>query len=357
MKIKNIILTGGATAGHIWPIIAVAQELKNENVKYLYVGLKSGMEAKISANYGLPFHGIITGKIRNYFAWSNFIDPFKIIIGIIQALFIIIKLRPSTIFSKAGYVAVPILFWAKVFNIPTVIHESDSVIGKTNEWAGSFAKRICLGFPIEYYDRKEVEKFQKNLVYTGIPVRKEFFEIKTNFYSRSDRPIILITGGSQGAASINKIIKEIIVVLADKYEIFHLCGESEFSLFKKFEQKYYHVFSFYSDMPELMKKASLVITRAGSTLAEISAMSKASIIIPLPWAARDHQAANARIYQENRAAEVIPENHLTGDLLISVITRLMDNDEYRADLGRNAHKFAQADSAEKISKILIEEMK
>ena len=92
MKIKNIILTGGATAGHIWPIIAVAQELKNENVKYLYVGLKSGMEAKISANYGLPFHGIITGKIRNYFAWSNFIDPFKIIIGIIQALFIIIKL-------------------------------------------------------------------------------------------------------------------------------------------------------------------------------------------------------------------------------------------------------------------------
>ena len=167
----------------------------------------------------------------------------------------------------------------------------------------------------------------------------------------------MITGGSQGAASINKIIKEIIVVLADKYEIFHLCGESEFSLFKKFEQKYYHVFSFYSDMPELMKKASLVITRAGSTLAEISAMSKASIIIPLPWAARDHQAANARIYQENRAAEVIPENHLTGDLLISVITRLMDNDEYRADLGRNAHKFAQADSAEKISKILIEEMK
>ena len=353
----KIILTGGGTAGHVWPIVAICQKLKNSSDRLLYVGSSNGLEEKISRDYGIPFKGVLTGKIRNYFSLNNFFDPFKSLFGLIQAFFIIVSYRPDVIFSKGGYVAFPLLFWAKIFNIPTIIHESDSILGKTNRWAAQFAQKVCLGFPQKFYHNSLSAIDQEKIVYTGIPIRQEFFENDLSIIKIFDRPVILITGGSQGASKINETIELIIKDLLEKYEIFHLSGEHDFKKLRQIENEHYHLFSFSNNIPQMMKQADLVITRAGSTLSEIAALGKASIIIPLPWASLDHQTANAKIFQEERAGEVIPEKNLTPEAILSIINRLMENVEYKESLGEHAKKLAYIDSPELIINLIHETKK
>ncbi len=328
------------------------EKLQQNGIRSIYVGSANGIEKEIVKTQAINFRGILVGKIRNYFSFYNFIDPFKILIGIIQTFFIVCFYRPNAIFSKGGYVAFPILFWAKLFNIPTVAHESDSVLGRANVWAAKFAQKVCLGFPIEYYDFSKLDqKLINKMVYTGVPIRSIFFNLEKEKF---DRPVILITGGSQGSTAINLVVDKIIDELLSKYEVFHLTGKLDFVKMKKIANEHYHVFTFTDRLPQMMANADLIVTRAGSTLAEISALGKASIVIPLPWASLDHQANNAKIYQENRATEVIPEKNLTPEILLSIINRLMNDGYYRHSLGEHAKIFTNPSSADEIANLLNE---
>lgn len=352
----RILLTGGGTAGHIFPIILVAESLlKNKRNQILYIGSRQGIEKELALKSGIPFKAIIVGKRRVYFSLSNIWDIFKITIGFFQSFFILLFFRPDVVFAKGGYVTVPIIFWLKFFKIPLVLHESDVVVGRANLWALKTAQKICLGFPLESYKQNlPLEK----MVYTGIPVHPDFSRtpIKTD-----GRQKILITGGSQGSAKINSLIQEILVELLKKYEIWHLSGKRDFEQLLQFQKNklgqisHYHLFDFSLLMAKFMRDADLVITRAGaSTLAEISAAGKAAIVIPLETAANDHQEENAKVYSQRNAAVVVSEKNLTANSFLSIIENLLSDEEMRKLLGHHSRSFYQESATEEIVNTVFE---
>lgn len=347
----KVLLCGGGTAGHITPLLAVSAALKkNLKVKFLYVGSTFGLEKKLAQKYQVPFSGILAGKWRPYFSWLNFLDLVKTFIGIIQTFFILLFFRPKVVLAKGGYVTFPVLFWLKFFKIPLVIHESDAVMGRANRWAVSRAAKICLGFPLSYYCDLPLDK----IVYTGTPVLPEFFTFAS---SVNQPPTILITGGSQGSQKINQLIGEILPSLLEKYRVIHLAGPKNYETLKaqNIGHHHYKLIGFSEEMAKLLASADLVISRAGAnTLAEIAALSKSSILIPLPGAASDHQADNAAVFQKASAAVVLKEENLTSGSLLSIINRLMEDEATRRLLGHHAHEFAQKDSAQQIVDILFE---
>lgn len=351
-KLK-ILLTGGGTAGHIWPIIAISESLMtNKRTQILYVGSHSGPEGEIANRFGVPFRSIQVGKWRPYISFSNLWDLFKTTIGLIQSYFLFVFYKPDVVFAKGGYVTFPIIYWTKVFKIPLIIHESDLVMGKANKWIASYAAKICLGFPVQYYqDLNKID--MKKLVYTGTPVRSEFYD---KIAISKEKPTILITGGGQGSQKINDVVSEILPELVKKYDVYHVCGEKNFENLKnKINDPNYHLIGFSLDMPTLLRNTDLIVTRAGAnTLAEISALSKASILIPLFSAQNDHQNENAKIYQKQNAAVVISEKNLTASSLLSIINRLMEDDEFRKLLGHHSQEFARHEATYDIIDLIYE---
>ena len=346
----RILLTGGGTAGHAWPITLIAQSLmKNRRVEILYVGSRQGVERHLLENSGIPFRAILVGKRRSYFSLANFWDLIKVGIGIVQAFFIIVSFRPDVIFAKGGYVTVPIIFWLTFLKIPLVIHESDAVLGKANLFAARKAAKICLGFPIEEY--KENLALEK-VIYSGIPISEEFLQTPIRAGSRLK---ILITGGSQGSAKINQLIREILLELLKKYEIWHISGKRDYEELSKTKDPHYYLFDFSSEMAKLMRDSDLVISRAGaSTLTEISACGKSSIIIPLETAKGEHQEANARVFQKRNAAVVLPEKNLTSSSLLDIINNLMADEGMRKLLGHHARSLFQPNSTSEIIDAIFE---
>jgi len=346
----RILLTGGGTAGHAWPVVLVAQSLmKNRRLKILYVGSRQGIEKSLACQFNLPFKGIVVGKRRTYFSLANFWDIFKIIVGIIQSFFILLFFRPDVIFAKGGFVTVPMIFWLRLFKIPLVIHESDVVVGRANLWASKLAKKVCLGFPIEYY--KQNLPLDK-LIYTGIPVHPEFLKVPIR---SGERPKILITGGSQGSSKINDLIGEILPELLKTYEIWHLSGKRDFLKLSPFKNTYYHLFEFSYEVAKFMRDADLIISRAGAgTLAEISATTKPAIVIPLESAASEHQTANAQVYLKQNAAVVVSEKKLTSNSLRSIIDNLMKDAPMRQLLGHHARGLFQRKATSEIVDVIFE---
>ena len=244
---------------------------------------------------------------------------------------------------------VDILYFTPKFKIPLVIHESDAIIGRANLWAGKFAKKICLGFPIEVY--KETLPLEK-LIYTGTPVNPEFLEIPIK---AGNKLKLLITGGSQGSQKINSIIWEILPSLLKKYEIWHLAGETLYENLSQIEFPNYHLYKFTYDLPKFLRDADLVISRAGaSTLTEISASSKAAIIIPIAESAGNHQVANAKVYADQNAAVVLTEKNLSSSSLESIIDSLMKDKNLRELLGHHAHSLYQPDATDSIIETIFE---
>lgn len=351
----RVLLTGGGTAGHTWPLVLVAKSLlTNRRASLLYVGSRQGIEKKIVRDHKIPFKGLIVGKRRTYFSFANWWDLIKILLGIIQGLFVLLFFKPDVIFAKGGYVTVPIIFWLKLFKIPLVIHESDAVIGRANLFSAKSAKKICLGFPIEVYNR-QIGNYKQNLpleklIYTGTPVNSEFLQtsIKT-----SDKLKLLITGGSQGSEKINGLIFQILPNLLKKYEVWHLAGQSLYDDLSKIDSSGYHLYKFTYDLPKYLRDADLVISRAGaSTLSEISAASKAAIIVPIGESSGDHQVANAKVYAEKNAAVVLTEKNLSAPSLESIINSLMCDQKMRELLGHHAHSLYQKDA----TGLIIEEI-
>jgi len=343
----KIMLTGGGTAGHIYPIVALIEKIKKQNLDYLFVG-SSGLESKIAQQNNLNFKNIPVGKWRHYFDFKNFTDIFQTFFGLISAYFLLKKYKPNVVFAKGGYVTFPILFWVRIMRIPLVIHESDMVPGRANIWASKFAQKICTGFPIN--ENYKVFQFDK-IVYTGIPVREIFSNLEKKV---SSKPVIVVTGGSQGSKKINEKIQEIKSELEKDYEIYNQLGDQ--NLVRKDETYSYHQFGFEENLPEIMNKADLIIARAGATtLAEIAALAKPAIIIPYPFASMNHQKKNAEYLSKNHAIILLEENNLSNDILIRKIKEILTQNDLSKKLSENINKFACPDAAEEILKFIISE--
>lgn len=358
----NVLVTGGGTGGHITPLIAVVEELKKNDCDILFVGSGNELEKKVAKKYNLKYKQIFSGKFRRYFSWENLIDPFKILIAIVQAKWLLLFNRPDVIFSKGGYVGFPVVLAGWILRIPIVIHESDVMMGLANRWSVKFAKKVCVGFPLENYKEIPLDK----IVYTGNPIRKEFnlpiayrqSHIVNNKndkpYAISHKPVILVTGGSQGSRFINQTIAAMLFDITRKYHIIHIAGKNDHEWLKKNSWPDYELYDFTDKMPEFIEKADLIISRSGAnTSAEISALSKPSILIPLPSSANDHQIANAKVFEKNNAAVVLSEEGLTADSLKDIIDRLMEDKKMLREIGKNANNLSQPNSAQEIAKEIL----
>lgn len=362
----KIALSGGGTAGHIWPTLDVANQIKKiePEAQFIYLGSRGEIEKNIIPQKQIKLYQIFSGKLRRYWSWENFIDPIKVIIGFFQSLIILAKNRPQVVFAKGGYVTVPVVIAARLLKIPTIAHESDSILGLANRILFRLVQKIMISFPSYNYGKK----YQKKLFYSGLPTREEFFQTndKSEGYKTfkiSDRiPVLLITGGSQGSHIINKNISKIASSILEKYQIIHSTGSLDYSKIKKRKHhlkedkaERYKIYRFLPNlMPEALKIADLVVSRAGAnTLAEISALSRPSIIIPLATAASNHQYYNARVYAEYKAAIVIEEKDLTPKKLQKTILDLLNRKVLLEQLGKNAHKLAKPNAAKIIAEHVL----
>jgi UDP-N-acetylglucosamine--N-acetylmuramyl-(pentapeptide) pyrophosphoryl-undecaprenol N-acetylglucosamine transferase len=325
----------------------------------------SRFDSELIQAENLKFKKITTGKFRRYFSLLNFWDLLKIPIGILRGLWLVYSSMPDVVFGKGGYASFPVLLAARIFRIPVIIHESDSIPGKVNKWAGRFAKRVAISFPetAKYFPKEKT-------ALTGIPIRKNIIgftpeEGREIFALESGLPTILILGGSQGAQKINEAVLQALPELIKHFQIIHQCGPLleketleranvvlENSIFKK----RHHLFGFLDDarLRNAASVADLAISRAGgSGIYEIATWGLASIIIPIQKSAQDHQKENAYNYAKTGAAVVIEENNLSPHVLLSEIQRLMANQTERERMGEAAKKFAKPDAARKLAQTII----
>lgn len=366
----RILLLGGGTGGHFYPLIAVAHALRDvaEEQRILDINLTLIGDEPFDQNAlheeDIVFERIPTGKLRRYFSLLNISDSLKTIRGIFAAIWKFTVQPPDVVFSKGGYDAFPALVAARLYRIPVMIHESDSVPGKVNAWAGKFARRIAVSFP-EAMKAFPAEK----TALTGNPIRAGLLggsqdEAFDMFQLESGIPTILILGGSQGAQKINDVVIAMLPDIIDKVQIIHSAGkgnaeslqrEAEVILGENIHKKRYHVFPFLS-LSQLRNASFIshaVVSRASSTIFEIAAWNLPAILIPLTGAAQDHQRENAYNYARIGAAEVVEEANLTPHLLIAEIMRIVNEPERREHMKHAARAFSRIDAARKIAEELI----
>ena len=361
MKNIKVLLTGGGTSGHVLPVISVSKKLQQKNCSFFYVGSKKGIEEEIAKKEQIKYFPIETGKLRRYFSFQNFVDPFKIIIGFFQSIMIIKKQKPNVVFAKGGYVTIPVVLAAFFARVPIILHESDSVMGLSNRFLLRFAKKVAVSFPLDFYSKK----ISKKIIYTGLPLRFDF-EKKTdcdleNFKLSKTKKTILITGGSQGAEFINQIIFQILPNLIKKHQIIHITGEFNFKkaqeekLKLKNNSENYKCFKYlHKDMLCALKLADLIITRAGAnTLFEIAYLKKPSIIIPLPGAASDHQNKNADFFQQQKAALILRQNDFSASELENKIENLLSSPYLLKNFSKQLDNINLPLAADKIAELII----
>ncbi|HCR40556.1 MAG TPA: undecaprenyldiphospho-muramoylpentapeptide beta-N-acetylglucosaminyltransferase [Lachnospiraceae bacterium] len=324
---KRIVLTGGGTAGHVTPCIALLPALKEEGYDIQYIGSYNGIERKLIEEYRIPYHGISSGKLRRYFDLKNFSDPFRVIKGYREACKIIKQLDPDIVFSKGGFVSVPVVFAAKKYKIPVIIHESDMTPGLANKLAIPAAKKVCANFPetLEYLPPEKA-------VLTGTPIRKELFSGNKihglDFCGfTANRPVILIIGGSTGSKAINEVIRGMLPTLVRDYQIIHLCGKGNLDDKLNGVAGYVQFEYIQSQLSDLFAAADLVISRAGANaICEILALRKPNILIPLPQgSSRGDQILNAESFEHQGYSYVLPEEELSVSTLLNAIHTVMES--------------------------------
>ncbi|PIR13227.1 undecaprenyldiphospho-muramoylpentapeptide beta-N-acetylglucosaminyltransferase [Candidatus Falkowbacteria bacterium CG11_big_fil_rev_8_21_14_0_20_39_10] len=360
---KKIILTGGGTAGSVSPLLAIFEELtslkhpfltkEREGVRYdfLWVGTKKGIEKEMVGKAGIKFKSITSGKLRRYFSWQNFIDPFKILIGFFQSIFIVLKFKPDLVMSAGGFVSVPVVWAAWLLGVKIIIHQQDARAGLANKLMAPLADVITVTF------EKSLADYGKKAVWTGNPIRQSLqitnYKLQiTNFFNlKKDLPVLLVIGGGTGAMAINKLVWDSLEELTKFCQVIHICGKS-----KKLEvrSKNYLSFEFLEadKMAEALRLADVVVSRAGlGLLTELSYLGKPSILIPIP---DSHQEDNAKIFQDKKAAVVLEQKFLTGEEFVSNIKRLMFNKQKQEEFGENIKKVIKKGANESIVKIILE---
>ena len=323
---KKIILTGGGTAGHVTPNIALIPSLKNLGFQIKYIGSEGGMEQKLVEEAGLDYVGIASGKLRRYFSWKNFSDPFRVLKGYFQAKKIIRKFQPDVVFSKGGFVSVPVVFAAHKYKIPVIIHESDMTPGLANRLAIKKATKVCHNFP------ETAAHLGEKAVHTGSPIRAELFAGNKitaldicNF--SANKPVIMVTGGSLGAENVNRLVREALPELLRDFQIAHLCGKGKIDESLLNLQGYAQFEYISEEMKDFFAMADLIISRAGAnSICEISALKKPNILIPLSAkVSRGDQILNAKSYKKQGFSEVLDEDIATKDDLILTVHKVFDN--------------------------------
>lgn len=361
-KTLRVWLVGGGTGGHITPLLAVAEVLQqHKNVKITYIGEAKSREEELARHEHIPFQAIMSGKLRR--SWDvvsicqNVRDLTRVWRGYWQARRLILKQRPDVIFSKGGQVAPPVCLAAKHFSIPVIIHESDANMGLANKFTSRLATKVLTGFPAVNYPNIDAQK----IIPVGIPLRAEFnIERKAK---KPDRPMILITGGIQGAQSINRAVALILPLLLAKYDVMHVTGDASYDEFVKIKSELpkeirdnYGVVPFTHNMAELMREATIVLSRAsGTTMFELATLAKPMILIPLPSAGSDHQRANARIFVASGAAIMLEQSMITPEVLFAMVDGLLSNGEELKKLQCNEIQFASGNSAKIVADLLLKE--
>ena len=336
---KRIILTGGGTAGHVTPNIALLPRLKELQYDIHYIGSYNGIEKELISQFGIPYHGISTGKLRRYFSVQNFTDPFRVIKGMGEARKLIKILEPDVIFSKGGFVSVPVVLAGKGQHVPVIIHESDMTPGLANKISIPSATKVCCNFP-ETLSSLPAGK----AVLTGSPIRQELlsgdkYRAREFLHFTSDKPVILVVGGSLGAVAVNNAIRAILPELLKAFQVIHLCGKGKMDETLKGTEGYVQYEYIKEELPDLFALSDVVISRAGANaICEISALHKPNLLIPLSAnASRGDQILNARSFEKQGFSMVLEEEEITDEKLLDTIHQLYDN----------RHSFEEAMSAGK----------
>lgn len=324
---KKIILTGGGTAGHVTPNIALLPRLRQAGYEISYIGSFDGIEKKLIETQGIPYYGISSGKLRRYFDLKNFTDPFRVIKGFAEASALMKKLQPDVVFSKGGFVSVPVVMAARRHHIPVICHESDLTPGLANKLSMPSATKVCCNFPetLEYLPEGKA-------VLTGCPIRKELREgnraaalTMTGFTPH--KPVLMVMGGSLGAVAINEAVREALPELLEQWQIVHLCGKGKLDESLKNVKGYIQYEYIQKELPDLFALCDIVISRAGANaICELLALRKPTLLIPLSAkASRGDQILNARSFERQGFSMVLEEEELTHDSLLNAIKELSAN--------------------------------
>lgn len=350
---KRIVLTGGGTAGHVTPNIAMIPRLKELGYDISYVGSYDGIERKLIEELGIPYYGISSGKLRRYFDVKNFTDPFRVMKGFGEARSLLKELKPDIVFSKGGFVTVPVVIAAGRLKIPVVLHESDMTPGLANKLCLSSATKICCNFP-ETVSALPAEK----AIVTGTPIRQELLcgsrDAALAFTGLTgSKPVLMIIGGSLGAMAINDAVRSILPELLKDFEVIHLCGKGKLDESLKDLNGYCQYEYIKKELADLFALSDVIISRAGANaICEISSLKKPNLLIPLSAkASRGDQILNAKSFERQGFSRVLEEEDMTSRSLLTAIRGICGNRQTYID-AMNASQ--HIDSIEHIVSILEE---
>lgn len=368
----KIVFTGGGTGGHFYPLIAVAEQVNKIIDSDKIIGAKlyyisdSPYDSEMIFQNGLLYEEVGAGKMRIYFSLKNFVDVLKMILGTFSAFLKMFLIYPDIVFSKGGYASFPVVFAARILSIPVFIHESDSAPGRVNKWAGHFAKRVAVSFI-------DAANFfpEKSVAWTGNPIRSEIehpasHDKSLNYFKfESNLPVIFVLGGSQGAELINNVVIDALPRLLKNYQIIHqtgiknfktVTGRAEVVLSNNTDKSRYLPISFLNSLQIKMAAgaATLIISRAGSTLFEIASWGIPSILVPFSNSHADHSKKNAFNYSNAGACSVIEEANMTANILSSEVEKIMENKDVWQQMAYNAKAFNKPGAAFKIARELVD---
>ena len=357
----KIVLTGGGTGGHLVPLIAVARKIKEKNpeAEFLFIGPNGELEKKIMSAEGIPMKSVIAGKMRRYVSALNFLDGFKIPLGIVQALWHLLVNMPDAIFSKGGYASFPVVVAGWIYRIPILIHESDAKPGLANSILAKLSNRVAVSYP-----EAESNFPADQVVLTGNPLRADIAKgspekARVFFGITNSKKTVFIWGGSQGSEIINEKIVEILPELVKKYNIIHQTGEKNFETTKKMagvmgikagREGYYPVSFFGEELKDVLALSDLIISRAGgNSISEIAANAKPAIIIPIENSSNNHQRMNAYSIAKIGGCEVLEEGNLGENMLLGIIEKIINDENLKDKLSSNIKSFYHPDAAERIA--------
>lgn len=347
-KKPKIVLTGGGTGGHVSPNLALIPALESDGWEIIYIGSSNGIEKQLVAEVGLPYYGISSGKLRRYFSWQNFTDPFKVIKGIFEAYFAIAKIKPQVVFSKGGFVTVPVILASWLQRIPVIIHESDFSSGLANRLSISFATEVCVTFP---ETAKHLAKYASKVKHTGLPIRPDICNGNADRGREfcgiyGDSPVLFVVGGSTGSAKINQAVRSVLDTLTQKYQVVHACGKGNLDPSFKDYPRYCQFEYLATELGDVLALADLVVSRSGANAVfEFLTLRKPNLLIPLSkLSSRGDQILNAKSFQARGYSAVLFEEDLSNESLLAAIADLSSRrDEYIQNMNqsKDANAIAQ----------------
>lgn len=348
---KRIILTGGGTAGHVTPNMALVPALRELGYEIFYIGSYYGIERKLIEEMGIPYYGISSGKLRRYFDVKNFTDPFRVMKGFGEAKKIIKELKPDIVFSKGGFVSVPVVTAAKQRNIPVIIHESDMTPGLANKLSFPSAVKVCCNFPETIRCLPEGKA-----AVTGCPIREHLLRgnrlsgLKLCNFSVK-KPVLLVIGGSLGAKRVNDMVREALPELLKEFQVAHICGKGKVEMERSGTPGYVQFEYVDAKLEDLFAMADLVISRAGANaICELLALKKPNLLIPLPASSsRGDQILNAKSFEKQGFSLVLEEEDLTAESLLSAVRRLY---EERAGYTQKMEQAPGADGVKSVIELI-----